>query len=103
MELLSTENIDNLHELTRQHKMLIMLPEQCKAARSLLGMTQPQLAEASGLGLSTVVDFERDRRTVSPEAVQAMRDALKRAGVIFVEENGAGPGVRLKKAKRKGK
>jgi transcriptional regulator with XRE-family HTH domain len=83
--------------------MLIMLPEQCKAARGLLGMTQPQLAEASGLGLSTVVDFERDRRTVSPAAVQAMRDTLKGAGVIFVEENGGGAGVRFAKPKMKRK
>jgi hypothetical protein len=29
--------------------------------------------------------------------------ALEKAGVEFIEENGGGPGVRLRKAKRKGK
>jgi len=64
-------------------------------------MTQPQLASASGLGLSTVVDFERSRRAVSSDAVQAMRKALERAGAEFIEENGGGPGVRLRKRSRR--
>jgi hypothetical protein len=51
------------------------------------------------LGLSTVVDFEKKRRQVSGEAVAAMRTALESAGVVFVEENGHGPGVRLRKGK----
>jgi hypothetical protein len=33
----------------------------------------------------------------SAEAVQAIRAALEAAGVIFVAENGDGPGVRLRK------
>lgn len=74
-----------------------MTPGQCRAARALLDLTQPKLAEAAGLGLSTVVDFERTRRAVSPDAIQAIRAALEAAGVIFVEENGDGPGVRLRR------
>jgi transcriptional regulator with XRE-family HTH domain len=58
-------------------------------------MTQPQLAAAAGLGLSTVVDFERTRRTVSPDAVNAIRSALEATGVEFT--NGGQPGVRLRK------
>jgi hypothetical protein len=42
-----------------------------------------------------VVDFERDRRRVSDEAIAAMRAALEKAGVEFT--NGKRPGVRLKK------
>ena len=82
----------------RQHNMLEALtPAQCRAARALLDLTQPRLAEGAGVGLSTIVDFERTRRTVSDEAVTAIRSALEAAGVIFVEENGEGPGVRLRK------
>jgi transcriptional regulator with XRE-family HTH domain len=58
-------------------------PAQCRAARALLGITQSELAEAAGLGLSTVVDFEKERRRVSGQAVKAMHDALKRAGIAF--------------------
>jgi hypothetical protein len=51
----------------------------------------------AGLGLSTVVDFERGRRKVSAEAILAMQKALSTAGVEFIDENGGGPGVRLRK------
>jgi hypothetical protein len=60
-------------------------------------MTQPQLADAAKLGLSTIVDFERDRRLVSDDAIIAMQTALTRSGVEFIDENGGGPGVRLRK------
>jgi transcriptional regulator with XRE-family HTH domain len=72
-----------------------MTPAHCRTARALLDMTQPQLAEAAGLGLSTVVDYERTRRTVSPDAIAAIRRALEAAGVEFT--NGNQPGVRLRK------
>ena len=52
---------------------------------------------AAGLGLSTVVDYERGRRVVAQKSIDAMRAALEAAGVIFVDENGPGPGVRLRK------
>jgi DNA-binding transcriptional regulator YiaG len=72
-------------------------PAQCRAARSLLDCDQGKLAESAGLGLSTVVDFERERRVVSGKAISAIRAALESAGVIFIAENGGGPGVRLRK------
>jgi transcriptional regulator with XRE-family HTH domain len=74
-----------------------MSSDQCRAARALVEMTQPQLAGAASLGLSTIVDFERKRREVSVEAVTAMRRALEAAGVEFIDENGGGRGVRLRK------
>ena len=51
---------------------------QCRAARALLDITQPELAEAAGLGLSTIVDFEKSRRDVSRAAVHAMQKALEK-------------------------
>jgi DNA-binding transcriptional regulator YiaG len=86
---MSTENVDEISGA------------QCRAARALIDMTQPGLAKASKLGLSTVVDFERGRRAVSAEAQKAIRSALEKAGVIFVDENGEGAGVRLRKSKRR--
>jgi transcriptional regulator with XRE-family HTH domain len=75
-------------------------PAQCRAARALLGMTQPQLAKESGLGLSTIVDFEKMRRQISDEAVEAIQIALRRNGVELIEENGGGAGVRLRQRSR---
>lgn len=82
---MSTENVDRITSA------------QCRGARGLLGLTQPALALAAGLGLSTIVDFERSRRPVSKEAVKAIRTALEAAGIEFIDENGGGPGVRLRK------
>src|SRR5262249_39368736 len=82
---MSTQNVDSV------------LPGQCRGARGLLGMTQPQLAHKAGLGLSTVVDFERSRRVVSKAAIEKIHHALKVAGIEFIPENGGGPGVRLRK------
>ena len=86
---MSTENVDYIS------------PAQCRGARGLLGMTQPALASAASLGLSTIVDFEKSRRPVSKQAIQTIRSALERAGIEFIDENGGGPGVRLRKRQRK--
>lgn len=73
-----------------------MTPAQCRAARALLDWTQPNLAKKAGLGLSTVVDFEKERRIISESAHSNITNALVEAGVEFIPKNGGGPGVRLK-------
>jgi DNA-binding transcriptional regulator YiaG len=82
-------------------KNVEMSPAQCRAGRALLDMTQSQLAELAKLGLSTVVDFEKGRRQVSQAAVEIIQSALQGAGVEFIEENGGGAGVRLRKRRQK--
>lgn len=62
----------------------------------MLNLKQNELASLAGLGLSTIVDFEKERRVVSGNAEMAIREALEKAGVEFIPENGGGPGVRLK-------
>lgn len=74
-------------------------PAQSRAARALLDWSQTQLASASNLGESTIRDFEKGRRVPTTNNLAAIRAALETAGVIFVDENGDGPGVRLRKAK----
>ncbi len=76
-------------------------PGQCKAARALLELTQGELADAANLGLSTIVDFEKNRRQISRVTIQAITDALAARGVEFIDENGGGPGVRLRKRQQK--
>jgi DNA-binding XRE family transcriptional regulator len=77
-----------------------MTPAQSRAARALLEMNQSILAQNAGLGLSTIVDFEKERRQVSEDAVLAILAAFERAGIEFIEENGSGEGVRLRKPRR---
>jgi transcriptional regulator with XRE-family HTH domain len=73
---------------------------QCRAARGLLNWSQDTLAEASKLGISTVGEFERERRTPCNHLLRDIRSALESAGIEFIAENGGGPegpGVRLRK------
>ena len=69
---------------------------QCRAARALLELNQSDLAREAGVGLSTVVDFEKGRRRVALESILKLRTALENAGVEFIDENGGGAGVRLR-------
>ena len=70
---------------------------QFRGARGLLGWSQTDLAQAAGLSLPTIKRVELETVQVSDEAREKMRSALESAGVIFVAENGEGPGVRLRK------
>ncbi len=73
-----------------------MLPVQCKMARAALGLTVRQLGDISGLSHDTIVRFEAGQE-LKPKTVEAIRAALVSAGVEFIEENGGGPGVRLRR------
>jgi transcriptional regulator with XRE-family HTH domain len=70
---------------------------QLRAARSLLGWSQTELAEKAQLSLPTVKRVEAGAGPrVSENARARLRKALEAAGVVFIDENGGGPGVRLK-------
>lgn len=69
-----------------------------RAARGLLDWSQTELGSRANLSESTIRDFEKGRRVPSPNNLAAIQHALESAGVIFVQENGDGPGVRLRKA-----
>jgi transcriptional regulator with XRE-family HTH domain len=69
---------------------------QLRAARSLLNWTVRDLAEKAGVHRNTITRAETDETAHGHAVAQAVR-TLEAAGVIFVEENGAGPGVRLRK------
>jgi transcriptional regulator with XRE-family HTH domain len=77
-----------------------MTPAQSRAARGLIEWSQSELASRSNLGLSTIRDFEKGRRIPSVNNLAAIRRALEAAGIVFIPENGEGPGVRLRKSAR---
>ena len=72
---------------------------QIKAGRALLGWSQSDLAAASEISEPTIARLESvDGELGGREAtVQKIRAALEKGGIHFIEENGGGPGVRLRK------
>jgi len=74
----------------------MITPAQCRAARGLISWSQRQLAEAAEVGYVTVQEFERGQTSPRTLTLRAIKQALETAGVLFVDENGAGPGVRLR-------
>jgi transcriptional regulator with XRE-family HTH domain len=71
---------------------------QSKMARAALGLTGKQLADMAGVSLNTVNRLEAGEE-LKENTIATIRTALEAAGVIFVDENGEGPGVRLRKDK----
>ena len=70
---------------------------QCRAGRGLIDWSRDQLARQAGIAVRTVMHFERGARGPRPATEDALRRALEAGGVIFVEEDGEGVGVRLRK------
>jgi transcriptional regulator with XRE-family HTH domain len=70
---------------------------QCRAARGLLQWSQQKLAQKAGVGVVTVIQFENEGVQPRRATLQVLRHALESAGVEFIDENGGGPGVRLRK------
>lgn len=74
--------------------------KQVAAARELLGITQPELATAAGVGLNTIVRFETGQAEPYQANLDKIRGELERRGIEFTNGNsppmeGEGFGVRL--------
>jgi len=76
-----------------------MTPNQSRAARGLLALSQRDLATKSGIATSTISLFESERCRTLPVIVGVLRRSLEDAGVTFLgADETAGPGVRLRQA-----
>jgi transcriptional regulator with XRE-family HTH domain len=76
---------------------------QIRAARALVKWSAEDLARRSSVSLRTIRRAELSDRQTSMTAPNdlAIRSAFELAGVEFIDENGGGPGVRLRKRHQK--
>ncbi len=73
------------------HVSRMITPALVRAARGLLNWPQKTLAEAAGVGLSTLQNYEADKTTPMRANLAAIRRALEEAGVEFTADGGVRP------------
>lgn len=77
-----------------------MTPEQFKMAKAALGVSNPELADMTGLHRNTLNKLDKGEGKAS--TIQLVRLTLEARGVQFLESGqiAAGPGVAVKGAER---
>jgi transcriptional regulator with XRE-family HTH domain len=65
-------------------------------ARAALNIGVRELAAMADVSTNTITRLERGE-ALYQRTIETIRTALEAAGVIFIDENGEGPGVRLRK------
>ena len=74
----------------------MMQSSQCRMARAALKISVRELAKMAGVAANTVTRFETGKSRGYADTVAKLQKALEVAGVEFIDENGGGPGVRLR-------
>ena len=62
--------------------------EQCRGARGLLGWTQQDLADASGLSKTAINNFEKGHSDIKADSLKAIRMAFETSDIEFLENTG---------------
>jgi predicted transcriptional regulator len=82
----------------RDRFFIMLTAEQIRGARAVLRWSAAKLAEKSGVSMPTIQRMESANgipKSLSTN-LQAIRQTLERAGVVFIDQDGGGPGLRLK-------
>jgi len=83
--------------------MKLLTSDQIRAARALVRWSAEDLSRHSAVSLRTIrrAEVAEGQMVVTKANNEALRRALESAGVEFIDENGGGPGVRLRKRQKK--
>ena len=73
---------------------------QCRAARGLIAWSQQDLATNASIGVVTVHQLEAGTSQPRRATMDVIKRAFEAAGVEFIDENGGGAGVRLRKSNK---
>lgn len=69
---------------------------QLRMARAALKIGVRDLAEMASVTTATITRFENERGGLNSATHAKLRSALEAAGIMFIDQNGNGPGVRLR-------
>jgi len=77
----------------------LLTSAQIRAARALIRWSAEDLARETALSVATIrrAEVTEDETSMTAANGLAVRRALEAAGVEFIDGNGSGPGVRLRK------
>jgi len=83
-------------------RFMSLTSAQIRAARALIRWSAEDLSRETALSVATIRRAEIAEGEISMTAANdlAVRRAFEAAGVEFIDENGGGPGVRLRKPQR---
>ena len=76
---------------------------QIRAARALIRWSAEDLAKETALSVTTIRarELAESETSLTSANDRAIRQAFEAAGVEFIDENGGGPGVRLRERQLK--
>jgi transcriptional regulator with XRE-family HTH domain len=76
---------------------------QIRAARAFIRWSAEDLAKETALSVTTIrrAELAESETSLTSANDRAIRQALEAAGVEFIDENGGGPGVRLRERQLK--
>ena len=76
----------------------MLVAAQIRAARALLRWSAQKLADESGVSWTTIQRMEsaEDVPSATARSLKAIQDTLDHAGVVFIDEDELGPGVRFR-------
>lgn len=79
--------------------MKALLGSQIRAARAFLRWRAEDLAKQSAVGVATIrrAELSEGETALTAANEAAIRRALEQGGIEFIEGNGGGPGIRLRK------
>ena len=73
---------------------------QIRMARAAAGWGVRELAKKAGVAANTVTRIENGS-DAKQSTIDSLQWALEAAGIEFIDENGGGPGVRLRKRQQR--
>ncbi len=72
--------------------------DQIRMARAALRLGVRDLASLASVAPMTISRLENDQSGGYAETLRKVQTALEEAGIIFIDADGEGPGVRLRKS-----